>query len=111
VWREIVNDRPADFFRPGAFELLEQYCELTIQQRKAIQELKTAFPEGYPVKLKAAKDLTAMLVSLARQLRLTILAQIDRRAVGRLTEGGDGAIDSPVDRLIGGRAVWGERPQ
>jgi hypothetical protein len=111
IWREIINDRPIDFFRAGNIELLEQYCELTVQQRKVIKELTSAQSADYSVKLKEAKDLTKMVVALATKLRLTVLADIDSRQVGKLKERGDGPADNPVDRLIGGQAVWGDRPQ
>jgi hypothetical protein len=52
-----------------------------------------------------------MVVALATKLRLTVLADIDSRQVGKLKERGDGPVDSPVDRLLGGRALWRERPQ
>ena len=61
--------------------------------------------------MKEAKDLTTMVVALATKLRLTVLADIDSRQVGKLKERGDGPVDSPVDRLLGGRALWRERPQ
>jgi hypothetical protein len=85
---------------------LEQYCDLTIQQRRVLKELKSASFGDYTVKLKEAKELTTMLVSLARQLRLTTLAGIDTREIGKLKERGDGPVDSPIDRLIGGAALW-----
>jgi hypothetical protein len=73
LWREILSDRPVDFFRPGSFELLEQYCELTVQQRKVIKWLTSTPPANYSVKLKAAKDLTTMAVAIA-----TMSANIDQ---------------------------------
>jgi hypothetical protein len=110
LWREIISDRPADYFRPGSFEALEQYCELTVEQRRAIRALKGASPDNddYSAKLKAAKDLTTMLATLARQLRLSVQAAA-RGDAGKTSEKGDGA----ADRLLGGSAIWGEgvRPQ
>jgi hypothetical protein len=111
LWSEITSDRPADFFRPGSFELLELYCELTIRLRGAVKELKAVSAEDCPVKLRAVKDLSTVLVVLATKLRLTIQADVDRRARGKLSERGDSPLDAPIDPLIGGRAVWGERPQ
>jgi hypothetical protein len=110
LWREIVEDRPADYFRPGSFEALEQYCALTIEQRRAIRALKGASPnnDDYAAKLKAAKDLTTILATLARQLRLSVQA-VTRGDAGKMSEKGAGA----ADRLLGGKAIWGEgvRPQ
>jgi hypothetical protein len=105
LWIQIVEDRPVEHFRPGSYELLEQYCDLAIEQRLAIKALRIASPEAYPDRLKACKDLTAMLVALATKLRITVLADIDRRAVGKASERGDG----PEDRLLGGSAIFGDR--
>ena len=33
IWREVVECRPADFFRPGALHLLETFCEGVATQR------------------------------------------------------------------------------
>jgi hypothetical protein len=38
LWREIVDDRPADFFRPGSLQLLEVFCQLTIEERRCCDE-------------------------------------------------------------------------
>jgi hypothetical protein len=34
LWREIVEDRPIDYFRPGALYLLEQLCVMTVAARR-----------------------------------------------------------------------------
>ena len=107
LWEAIVSDRPADWFRPGSYELLEQYCEFTVQQRRAIKTLRNAEDEDYGLALAATKSLTTMLTALASKLRLTVQADIDRRAVGKAAERGDGAADP----LLGGAAVWGEHVQ
>jgi hypothetical protein len=109
IWREILEDRPVDWFRPGSYELLEQFCEVSVQQRKKLAELRRAGSEGYPVVLKATKDLAAMAVALATKLRITVLSDVDRRS-GKLAEKGD--TQTAPNRLLGGSAVWGDtRPQ
>jgi hypothetical protein len=111
LWNEIINDRPADWFRPGSFELLERYCELTVERRNGIVALRRASDAKERGRaLRQLKDLESMLAVLARQLRLSVQADVDRRAVGKLSEKGDGPADGAVDRLLGGDAVWG-RPQ
>src|SRR5512133_1662490 len=86
LWREIVDDRPVDFFRPGSLSQLEQYCAFTTELRRVTKALKTASPEDCRKTLRSAKDLAAMLATLARQLRITVQADVDRRAVGKLNE-------------------------
>ena len=39
IWRQIVADRPADWFRPGSLLLLEQLCEIMVAQRAALAQL------------------------------------------------------------------------
>jgi hypothetical protein len=34
LWKEIVEDRPVDYFRPGALHLLEQLCVMTVAARR-----------------------------------------------------------------------------
>jgi phage terminase small subunit len=107
LWEAILADRPADWFRPGSYELLEQYCEFTVQQRRAIETLRKAEGEDYGPALAATKSLTTMLTALASKLRLSVQADVDRRAVGKAAERGDGTRDP----LLGGAAVWGEHVQ
>jgi hypothetical protein len=101
------NLHPGDWFRPGSYELLEQYCEFTVQQRRAIETLRKAEGEDYGPALAATKSLTTMLTALASKLRLSVQADVDRRAVGKAAERGDGTRDP----LLGGAAVWGEHVQ
>jgi hypothetical protein len=110
IWREILADRPVDWFRPGSFELLEQFCEVVVQQRKKQAELRQAISEDYPTILKATKDLAAMTVALATKLRITVVSDIHPRS-GKIGEKGD--ADPVPDRLLGGSAIWGgdTRPQ
>jgi hypothetical protein len=105
LWTSITNDRPTDFFRPGSFEQLARYCELSIEARKAIIALRRAGPADYLAKCKAVKDIEAILATLARQLRLTVQAEIARN-IGKLNERGDGPLDAPLDPLLGGKAIW-----
>jgi hypothetical protein len=103
LWREIIGDRPVDYFRPGSFEALEQFCEFTIEQRRAIRSLKAASAEDYPARLRVTRDLTSMLAVLARQLRLSVQAG-SRYDAGKTDEKGD--APTPRSRLLGGSAVW-----
>jgi hypothetical protein len=109
VWREIMDDRPVDWFRPGSLELLEQFCEVVVQQRNKLRDLRKAPPEDYADVLKATKDLAAMSTLLATKLRITVIADVHPRS-GKIAEKGDAA--TAPDRLLGGNAVWAaNRPQ
>ena len=102
LWREIVGDRPVDFFRPGSFELLEQYVEYTMQQRrlvKALARLGTGDAE-YPKLLRAVTRLSLTMTTLSARLRLSVQSDVDRRS-GKTAERGDGERD----RLLGGAAL------
>jgi hypothetical protein len=100
LWREIIEDRPVDFFRAGSYELLEQYVEMTVEQRAAIKALRQAAQEDYAAKLQVVRRLSSTLATLATKLRLTVQNDINRWA-GKTKETGDG----PADRLLGGAAV------
>jgi phage terminase small subunit len=102
LWREIVEDRPVDYFRPGSYEALEQFCEYTIQLRGTLKVLRRASSEDYPRVLRSAARLSAVLAPLARRLRLSVQAS-SRYDASKTGERGDGARD----RLLGGAAVWG----
>jgi hypothetical protein len=100
LWREIVDDRPVDFFRPGNFELLEQFCQLMVQLRGLHRQLKKAPPKEYAGVALTVSRLSATGSTLARQLRLTILSDMHRQSA-KAVERGEGERD----RLLGGAAV------
>jgi hypothetical protein len=105
IWQDIVDDRPADWFRAGNWELLEQYCELLVQQRACLDALAKLQPteEGYSALLRSASRLAATLTILATKLRLTV--QWDVQAKSRKT---DEKGQPAHDPLLGGLA-WREQ--
>jgi hypothetical protein len=105
IWREIVDDRPADWFRAGNWELLEEYCEFLVQQRACLDALAKLQPaeEGYPALLRSASRLATTLTTLATKLRLTV--QWDVQAKSRKT---DEKGQPAHDPLLGGLA-WQEQ--
>jgi hypothetical protein len=102
LWREITGDRPVDFFRPGGYELLELFCEFTVQQRAVLKALSklAAADEEYPRMLRSAAQLSSTLTALAGKLRISVQADVHRRS-GKTGEKGDGEHDP----LLGGAAV------
>jgi hypothetical protein len=76
IWQAIVDDRPADWFRPGYLLLLEQLCSTMVGQRAVLAELEQA-PHD-PELIKAAKDYAAIINATATKLRLTVQAELDR---------------------------------
>ncbi len=105
LWREVVECRPADYFRPGSLQLLEQFCEVAIAQRANLR-LLAANPTD-PGAIKAAKDLAAILTATALKLRISIQAEVDRKS-GRLDETEPtprGRKAETSDLLYGGKVV------
>jgi hypothetical protein len=98
IWSAIVDDRPADWFRPGNLLLLEQLCEVMVAQRKAMAQL--AKVPGDPEIIRAVKDFAAIVNGTAAKLRLTVQADVYRRS-RRVDE-----KEPQADVLLGG---W-ERP-
>ena len=78
IWRAIVDDLPADWFRPGSLLLLEQLCCTMIAQRAALAQLGAT--PGDPDTIKAAKDYAGIINQTAAKLRLTVQADVDRRS-------------------------------
>ncbi len=78
IWRQIVADRPADWFRPGSLLLLEQLCEIMVAQRAALAQL--ARMPGDSETIRAVKDYAGILNATASRLRLTVQADVDRRS-------------------------------
>jgi hypothetical protein len=102
LWREIVDDRPVDWFRPGSYELLEQYVEFAVQQRALVKALARlgADDDDYPRLLRSVTRLTLTMATLSVRLRLSVQSDVDRRS-GKTAEKGDGERD----RLLGGAAL------
>lgn len=103
LWTEIVEARAVDYFAPGSFELLEQYCELTMLQRKTLRLIakgkeRDGMGRSY---ISRAVELSHALSTLATKLRMSIQAGTKSDA-GKINEKGTGQ----GDRLLGGAAVW-----
>jgi hypothetical protein len=78
IWTAIVDDRPSDFFRPGALLLLEQLCCVMVAQRAALVQL--AKTPGNPDLIKAVKDYATIVNSTAVKLRLTTQSDVERHS-------------------------------
>jgi hypothetical protein len=78
IWQAIVDDRPSDFFRPGALLLLEQLCCVMVAQRVALAQL--AKQPDNPELIKAVKDYATIVNSTAVKLRLTTQADVERHS-------------------------------
>ena len=78
IWRAIVDDRPADWFRPGSLLLLEQLCEVMVAQREALAQLAKA--PGDLDTIRAVKDFAGIINATAVKLRLSVQADVDRRS-------------------------------
>ncbi len=105
LWREIVADRPIDFFRPGSLSLLEKYCQVTVEDRRIVRRLARMRVDDadYASWHKVTVANSAMCMSLGSKLRLTVQADVDRHS-RKIEERGDA---SATDDLIGGSAVHG----
>lgn len=99
IWKEIVEDRPADWFRAGNWELLEQYCAIQAQQRGCLDAIAKLDPlaKEYNQLLRAVARLSSTSTTLATKLRLTV--QWDVGFQSRKT-GEKGEVRS--DPLLGG---------
>jgi hypothetical protein len=103
LWRRIIADRPVDFFRPGSLELLEDYCQLRVENWRLLGRLARIRPdsEEYAAKQVLVTRNSANMLAHATKLRLTVQADAEW-ASRKMTERGDASKDS---RLIGGAAL------
>jgi hypothetical protein len=109
LWQEIVNDRPSDYFRPGSLQLLEVYCALVMEERALLRRVRRAVDgEEQKKLLQLARQLSGTLVGIAKGLRILTRNDIDRHS-RKIDERSDTA--GARSRLLGGAAVWGEKPQ
>jgi phage terminase small subunit len=70
VWREIVEERPVDYFRSGARELLAQYCAMAAVQENNIRAMEE--DPLNPEFQRLVRDMANSLNMTAAKLRLSI---------------------------------------
>ena len=78
VWRQIVDDRPGDWFRASNLHLLEQLCETVAAQRVVLAKLQAT-----PMDMDLVKTVTALgnlTIALSTKLRLTVQADVVRQS-------------------------------
>jgi hypothetical protein len=103
LWRQIVDDRPPDFFRPGSEQMLERFCWAVIEARKIDGLIEPCDPLdlAYRRLLRHQIALSAMITTLATKLRLSVQADVDRRS-RKIDER---PAPAALDPLLGGAAV------
>ena len=114
VWRRIAASRPPDYFDDGAQVLLESLCNEVVHERRLVKQLEKLIKAGA---WKDAKDFEKRLAlsrqtksTLCTKLRLSIQAVVDRHS-RKLAERGLPTTEAPAaSRLLGGAAVWGDKP-
>lgn len=105
VWREIIASKPTGYFDAGSLGILRLHCETMARAEQVSRQLakvEVRSPEFREL-VGLNKTLMASCATSARQLRLTVQQNVDRKS-GLLDERGHGAAD---DELLGGVAVWG----
>jgi hypothetical protein len=118
LWVSIVSSKPADWFDPGSYALLAEYCQITARHKKLAQELeeldrqKPTDPLERQLLRNAVGELEDRILkhartsgSLAARLRLAVQNTIDRRS-GILTEKPpEAAAVAPRNSLLSGRRL------
>ena len=125
LWLEIVRSKPIDWFDPGSFPLLRQYCVLAAYAEEVGTRLRVvprggpAVAGGEPVEpvdpaalaaarsaaVKELREVAATCTSLATKLRLSVQSNVERHS--RMLDE-PGLPPAPVatrPHLIGGKAV------
>ena len=96
MWRQIVASRPADYFAPGATQLLESFVVASVAARELAP--KIAANPGDKDLAEALRRHSAVMATMATKLRLAVSSAIKPHS-GKLTE--RGGAHGP---LIGGNA-------
>jgi hypothetical protein len=89
LWDDIVVDRPADHFRPGARELLASYCAVSAELEQLWQR-EQEFQDDLVAHgriIRCICALTAQQTKLCGDLRLTLCASIERHSAKREARG------------------------
>jgi hypothetical protein len=110
-WWQIVNDRPADYFRPSNFAFLAHYCAVLVAARKLFRYFETlelSRPD-YGATVSEVAKLSAALSGFATKLRLLPSNEIDRRSRKMDEKGSGESEDDDPHHLLGGFAVWGHQ--
>ena len=85
VWRDVVEDLPADWFRPSNHALLAQYCRHVVASRRVAQLIEAEEQsnwftlERYDFVLRMQEREGRALSSLATRMRLTQQAMFDEK--------------------------------
>jgi len=94
LWDAIVSDRPADQFRPGARDLLAQFCTMSV----AIDRLMRPLPKDL-AELAKLQQMIGRQAGLAERLRLTPNTRMVSKSGAREER------EAPTGGLLGGRAM------
>src|SRR5215213_11659691 len=84
VWRKVLDDLPADWFRDSNLDLLASYCRHVIASRRVaqlieIEEKSDAFsPSNYDLLLRMQNRESRALATMGTKLRLTQQALVAR---------------------------------
>ena len=96
MWREIVASRPADYFAPGATQLLAAFVVASVAMRELAPKIAT--DPGDKDLAEAFRRHSAVAATMATKLRLAVSSAVKAHS-GKLTE--RGGAHGP---LIGGDA-------
>jgi hypothetical protein len=101
LWREIVQDRPADFFRPGSLDTLATFCTVSVALPFLWKQERTCRddPAAHTRIVRRICALAALQARLCGDLRLTPRAAIERHSAMRDAKG------LPPAPLLGGKAM------
>lgn len=88
LWRDIVETKPADWFRKDTYPLLRSYCKHAWQASEIDAMLEELFAseggrDGIPELLKARERESRAMMALARSMRITQQSQYDPKTAHR----------------------------
>jgi hypothetical protein len=109
-WWQIVNDRPADYFRASNFAVLAAYCTLVVASRRLFsyfEQLELSRPD-YSSTVSEVAKLSAALTGFSAKLRLNPSNEIARQSRKQdergMPDDAEGVLFGASHRLLGGFA-------
>jgi hypothetical protein len=101
IWRQIVRSKPTDWFDDATLEVLYVHAENLASAQTVSRDLRKVKPGSLEFRAISGdmKTLTSALAVTGRQLRLTVLVDVQGQKAG------ERQVTAASDSLVGGNAT------
>jgi hypothetical protein len=105
IWRDIVENRPVDFFTTGSLNMLRTFCEASAMLEQLGPEA-VASPHDYEI-FERFRRMGLMQAVIGQKLRLSIQSELRIRTARNIEKLEPARPQRP--ELFGGRAAWRDK--